>query len=117
MSTNNHNCTEHSVQYDKVINIYKKDDIDNTINLFIVENNILFGKEELIKEIKKKAIYIGKALEILDDKYITCIGARIYHNDKEFSYDIESILYNDIIKQKCYLLNMWRDFCKCNGDK
>lgn len=107
MLTNIYDQTEHNLDYEKKINIYQNDIVDDIINQFIVENNIAYKRDNFIEEIKKNTIDISNAFAILDNRYITCISARICYFDKEFTYDIESASYSDI-KPKWYLLNVWR---------
>jgi len=94
----------HSDNFDSIINIYKNDNLDDKINQFIVEKNISYGKKELIQEIKKNVTNICNSWGILENRHITCIGARICHYDKE--YDMESNTCN--YKPNWYLLNVWR---------
>jgi hypothetical protein len=108
MSTDDHDNISHNVEYDKTIDIYQNDDVDNVINQFIIDNNIMYGREQLIKEIKKLILNISAGFKILDSRYITCIGARISHVDNVVQYDIESTTYTNIKTQR-YLLNVWHE--------
>ena len=105
MPMDDYDYVPHSANFDSIINIYKNDNLDDKINQFIVEKNISYGNEELIREIKRNVINIRNSWNILESSHITCIGARICHYDKE--YDIESNSYINY-KPKWYLLNVWR---------
>jgi len=107
-----------NIQYEKTINVYQNDNVDNIINQFIIENDLLYETDELFCRIKKIITNINNAFEILEDQYITCIGAKIcyYDYDKKLTYDIERASYGDKIKPKWYLFNVWRTNRNCHNN-
>jgi hypothetical protein len=104
MPMDEYDYVPHSNVFNSIINIYKNDNLDDKINQFIVEKNISYGKKELIQEIKRNVTNIRNSWDVLENRHITCIGARICYYDKE--YDMESNTCN--YKPKWYLLNVWR---------
>lgn len=92
---------DHDHFYYRVINVYKNDNINNIINNFCKsikdENN-----ENLIKDLNKNINKLKNSLEILEDRHICSISARIAYYP--ISLDITEIGY--ILKW--IMLTVWR---------
>lgn len=94
-------------KYDSTLNIYIyiSDNLDDIINLFIIEKDITYGRQQLVDEIKTNVINVRNSYKILESRHITVVGLRICHYDKV--YNIESASFTNY-KPKWYLINVWR---------
>ncbi len=77
---------EHTDTFDRTLNIYSNDDIEDQIRAFLSESP---SKERnptsVIKEMCQCITTMRNALSIMDGRYITCVGSRFchYHTLKE----------------------------------
>jgi hypothetical protein len=108
----------HKNKYEKIINVYRNDSIEDVINKFFAENSDLntnFEVKEwcmtqdgenktLSKNIEKTITKLRNALDILDYRIVTNIGARIFHNVIPDKSSMPTWTY----KPQCYLVQVWR---------
>jgi hypothetical protein len=103
----------HNTNFDKIINFYKNSTIEKIISDFMknidtnTENSIpSIGlqqqqeNQELTHNISKIIFELIDGLKILEDRHITNIGARLFHN--VINDD------NETYTTRCYLVQVWR---------
>jgi len=81
-------------KYLYTINIYRDDDIDNIINNFFINNNLIYNNK-LIDFIKKMV----PSFNILNDRFFSNVGIRFFDNKNINT--LTQIPY-------CYLIQLWR---------
>ena len=92
--------SEHTHTFDKTINIYPDDNVEEKIKKFFIENEIKITKK-ISNEMYKSITNTRNLFEILEYKYITCIGSRICYYSEIYDMDM-------ISNHKWYLINVWR---------
>ena len=88
----------HRGDFDDVINVYENSNIDEIVQDFTKSMNQYQDIKSLQQNIRDTIGKLRGALDVLDYRTITCIGARvshIYRIDEETHYD-------------WYLVNVWR---------
>ena len=88
----------HRGDFDAVINVYDNSDIDAVVQNFTKNMSECQEIELLQRNIRDTINKLTGALDVLDYRTITCIGARVSH-----IYRIEENTHNN-----WYLVNVWR---------
>lgn len=103
--------SRHYNEYDHTINFYKDSNIERVIKEFYKNMNCETDykydymsqeeeNEKLSRQITKSIFTLKEALNILEDRYITNIGSRVFH------YIITESNTRPVLK--CYLIQVWR---------
>ncbi len=95
-------CFPHNTRYDKVINVYADSNLEAIFLKLWVDYET--NSDYLCKEISDIVSKLRAALNVLESRHITCISARILHeNQKAKEYNLD-----------WYLINVWRGKESCS---
>jgi hypothetical protein len=89
--------TAHKIDYDRIINVYANDNISFIIQKVLLDYNLnAIECEYLTENICNTITSLRNGLNILDNRIMTNIGARIFHYHRGDS------------APKSYLVQVWR---------
>ena len=76
MPMDEYDCS-HNNSYDKIINVYTDDNIDDIVNNFL--KNIKDEKNRVGRDLKKLITNLRNSLEVLENRHICSISGRILY--------------------------------------
>jgi hypothetical protein len=91
----------HNHTYNRIINVYSNDDIDDIITNFLKSIKDV-NNTYLRSDLKKLITNLRNSLEVLEDRHISSISGRIsYYPESDINTEIGYVL-------KWFLITVWR---------